>query len=154
MAQAGGHQHGISAGTDTFKVGDLTVEAPWTRATPAGAKVAGGYLKVTNNGAVADRLLGATTDISGRVEIHEMAMNNGIMQMRPLNAGLELKPGQSVELKPGGYHVMFMELKRQLKQDETVKATLKFEKAGTLEVIFKVGAVGASRGASTPHHHH
>ena len=74
--------------------------------------------------------------------------------MRPLNAGLELKAGQSVELKPGGLHVMFMDLKRQLKQDETVMATLKFEKAGTVEVSFKVGAVGASSGGSAPHHHH
>ena len=154
VAQAGAHQHGASAGADTFKVGSITVEAPWMRATPAGAKVAGGYLKVTNNGATADKLVGATTDIAGRVEIHEMAMNNGVMQMRPQDAGLELKPGQSVELKPGGFHVMFMDLKRQLKQNETVKATLKFEKAGTVEVTFKVGAVGASSGGSTPHHHH
>ena len=116
--------------SDTFKVGDITVAAPWTRATPGGAKVAGGYLKVTNNGAAADKLVGATTDIAGRVEIHEMSMSGGVMQMRPLDAGLELKAGQTVELKPGGYHVMFMDLKRQLKQGETVKATLQFEKAG------------------------
>ena len=154
MAQVGGHQHhGASAGVDTYKVGDISVEAPWTRATPAGAKVAGGYLKVTNNGAAADKLIGGSTEIAGRIEIHEMAMNNGVMQMRPLNAGLELKPGQSVELKPGGFHVMFMDLKRQLKQDETIKVTLKFEKAGTVEVTFKVNAVGAS-GTSAPHHHH
>lgn len=154
VAQAGGHQHGASAGAEAFKVGDITVEAPWTRATPAGAKVAGGYLRVTNNGAAADRLVGGTTDIAGRVEVHEMAMNNGVMQMRPLNAGLEIKAGQAIELKPGGLHVMFLDLKRQLKQNETVKATLKFEKAGTVEVTFKVGAVGASSGGSSPHHHH
>ena len=142
VAQAGGHdhQHGASAAaSDTFKVGDITVAAPWTRATPGGAKVAGGYLKVTNNGAAADKLVGATTDIAGRVEIHEMSMSGGVMQMRPLDAGLELKPGQTVELKPGGYHVMFMDLKRQLKEGETVKATLQFEKAGKVDVIFKVG---------------
>ena len=151
VAQAGGHdhQHGASAaGSDTFKVGDITVAAPWTRATPGGAKVAGGYLKVTNGGAAADKLVGATTDIAGRVEIHEMSMSGGVMQMRPLDAGLELKAGQTVELKPGGYHVMFMDLKRQLKEGETVKATLQFEKAGKVDVIFKVGSVG---GASAPH---
>lgn len=154
LAQAGGHHHHgapAAAGSDTFKVGDITVASPWTRATPGGAKVAGGYLKVTNNGASADKLVSGTTDIAGRVEIHEMAMNNGVMQMRPLNDGLELKSGQTVELKPGGYHVMFMDLKRQLKQGETIKATLKFEKAGTVEVTFNVAAVG---GSSAPHQHH
>lgn len=153
VAQAGGHdhQHGASAAaSDTFKVGDITVAAPWTRATPGGAKVAGGYLKVTNSGAVADKLVGATTDIAGRVEMHEMSMSGGVMQMRPLDAGLELKVGQTVELKPGGYHVMFMDLKRQLKEGETVKATLQFEKAGKLDVVFKVGSVG---GASAPNEH-
>jgi copper(I)-binding protein len=78
-----------------------------------------------------------------------------------LNSGLEIKAGQTVELTPGGYHVMFMELKRPLKQGETVKATLQFEKAGPMEVTFSVGAVGGSSagGSSAPksgggHHHH
>jgi copper(I)-binding protein len=154
-AQAGGgHDHhgaGAAAGAGTVKVGDITITAPWTRATPGGAKVAGGYLKLTNNGAAADKFIGGATDIAGRVEIHEMAMDGGVMRMRPLNAGLELKPGQTVELGPGGYHVMFMDLKRQLKQGETIKAKLQFEKAGTVEVTFSVGAVG---GGSAPHHHH
>jgi uncharacterized protein YcnI/copper(I)-binding protein len=152
LAQAGGHDHGAAApaGSDTFKIGDITISSPWTRATPGGAKVAGGYLKVTNNGAAADKLIGGTTDIAGRVEFHEMAMSDGVMQMRPLDQGLELKPGQTVELKPGGYHVMFLDLKRQLKQGETVKATLQFEKAGKVEVTFNVAAVG---GASAPHQH-
>jgi copper(I)-binding protein len=155
VAQVGGqdHQQGAStaASADTFKVGDITVASPWTRATPGGAKVAGGYLKVTNNGAAADKLVGGATDISGRVEIHEMAMSGGVMQMRPLNEGLELKAGQAVELKPGGYHMMFLDLKRQLKEGETVKATLQFEKAGKVDVTFRVGPVG---GASAPEHKH
>jgi uncharacterized protein YcnI/copper(I)-binding protein len=153
VAQAGGghHHHGASAGADTFKVGDITVAAPWTRATPGGAKVAGGYLKVTNNGAAADTLIGGTSDIAGRVEVHEMTMSGGVMRMRPLNDGLEIKPGQTVELTSGGYHLMFMDLKRQLKQGETVKAALQFEKAGKVDVTFSVGAVG---GSSAPHRHH
>lgn len=155
VAQAGGgHDHhaaaGATAGSDTFKVGDITVASPWTRATPGGAKVAGGYLKVTNNGAAADRLVGGTSDIAGRVEFHEMAMSGGVMRMRPLEAGLEIKPGQTVELAPGGHHMMFMDLKRQLKQGDTVKASLRFEKAGTVEITFNVGAVG---GSSAPHQH-
>ncbi|MDQ8728834.1 DUF1775 domain-containing protein [Bradyrhizobium sp. LHD-71] len=158
VAQAGGgHEHhgaAAASGPDTFKVGDIAIAAPWTRATPRGAKVAGGYLKVTNNGAAADRLVGGTTDIAGRVEFHEMSESGGVMRMRALDAGLEIKPGQMVELTPGGYHVMFMDLKRQLKAGDTVKATLRFEKAGSVEVTFQVGAVGAGSGPSTPHHHH
>jgi uncharacterized protein YcnI/copper(I)-binding protein len=156
VAQAGGHHHhhhAATAGTDTFKVGDITVEAPWTRATPGGAKVAGGYMKVTNNGSATEKLIGGTTDIAGRIEIHEMAVAGGVMQMRPLNAGLEIKAGESVELKPGGLHVMFMNLKRQLKQDDSVKVTLQFEKAGKVEVTFRVNAVGASGGGAKHHHH-
>jgi copper(I)-binding protein len=107
-------------------------------------------LKLTNSGTAADKLVGGTTDIAGRGEVHEMSMSGGVMQMRPLNAGLELKAGQTVELKPGGYHVMFLDLKRQLKEGETVKATLQFEKAGKVDVTFKVGSVG---GASAPHEH-
>jgi periplasmic copper chaperone A len=154
LAQAGGHdhQHGASttAAADSFKVGDITVASPWTRATPGGAKVAGGYLKVTNSSTAADKLVGGTTDIAGRVEVHEMSMSGGVMQMRPLNAGLELKAGQSVELKPGGYHLMFLDLKRQLKEGDTIKATLQFEKAGTVDVTFRVGTVG---GAAAPQKH-
>lgn len=154
VAQSDGHdhQHGASAAADadSFKVGDLMVASPWTRATPGGAKVAGGYLNISNGGSAADKLVGGVTDIADRVEVHAMSMNGGVMQMRPLNEGLEVKPGQTVELKPGGYHVMFLDLKRQLKEGETVKATLQFEKAGKVDVTFKVGSVG---GASAPHQH-
>ncbi len=81
------HGAGAAAGTDTVKVGDITVASPWTRATPGGAKVAGGYLKLTNNGRGRRQACRRCTDIAGRVEIHEMAMNGGVMQMRPLNDG-------------------------------------------------------------------
>jgi len=76
-------------------------------------------------------------------------MTGGVMKMRPITDGLVIKPGQSVELAPSGLHVMFMDLKQPLKQGETVKATLAFEKAGPLEVVFKVNALGA-----TPTHKH
>jgi copper(I)-binding protein len=147
-ADHGGHaaaapQSAADAST-TFKAGDITVTAPWTRATPGGAKVAGGYLKIVNNGTAADRLIKAESSIAGHIEIHEMTMTGGVMKMRPVTEDLVIKPGQSVELAPGGLHVMFMDLKRPLKQGETVKATLAFEKAGPLEVVFKVNALGAT----------
>jgi hypothetical protein len=140
------------SGSDTFKVGDLVVASPWTRATPGGAKIAGGYLKITNNGKSPDRLIGAATAGADRVEIHEMSMTGGVMKMRPLADGLTIKPGETVELKPGGFHMMFMDIKQPFKQGDTLKATLMFEKAGKLDVSFNVNAIGASGGA--PAHRH
>jgi copper(I)-binding protein len=146
ISQAQTDQSGQSAtsGVATFKLGDLTVISPWTRATPGGAKIAGGYLKITNNGTSADRFVGAKSDASDRVEIHEMSMSDGVMKMRPLPNGLEIKPGETVELKSGGYHLMFMDLRQPLKQGDSVKAKLQFEKAGSLDVDFNVNALGAS----------
>src|SRR5262245_49584011 len=94
------------------KLGDLTLSTPWTRATPGSAKVAGGYVRIVNGGSAADRLVGGTSSIAGRIEIHEMSLTNGVMRMRPLNGGLEIKPGASVDLAPGGFHIMFMDLKQ------------------------------------------
>lgn len=138
-------------GSDTYKVGDLTVASPWTRATPGGAKIAGGYLKITNNGKSPDRLVSVTSAGADRVEIHEMSMTDGVMKMRPLTDGLTIKPGETVELKPAGFHMMFMGIKQPLKQGDTLKATLKFEKAGTLDVSFSVNAIGAT---GEPAHKH
>jgi copper(I)-binding protein len=127
----------------TYKVGNLVVTAPWARATPKGAPVAGGYLSITNNGSEPDRLVGGSFAAAGRFEVHEMKMEGGIMKMRPLPRGLEIKPGETVELKPGGYHLMFMALKQQLKAGETVKGTLEFAKAGKVEVSYPVRSLGS-----------
>lgn len=125
------------------KLGDLLVEHPWSRATPAGAPVAGGFLAVANRGPAADRLVSARFERSNRVEIHEMAHKDGVMVMRELPKGIEIPAGGRVELKPGGYHLMFMELKAPLKEGEMLKGTLVFEKAGSVDVEFKVEPVGA-----------
>lgn len=141
-----------TASANDYTAGPLRIEQPWTRATPAGAKVAGGYVTVTNTGTAPDRLLGGASEIAGKVEIHEMAVNNGVMTMRGLPEGLEIKPGAKAELKPGGLHIMFMDLKRQLKEGETVKGTLTFEKAGPVAVEFSVQSVGA-RAPAAGHKH-
>ncbi len=143
-----------AAPAGVIKVGDLTLDAPWSRATPGGAKVAGGFLKITNTGTTPDRLVSATFEQSGRVEIHEMAMNNGVMTMRPLAAGLEIAPGKSVELAPGGFHLMFMDLKQPLKEGEKVKGVLVFQKAGKVDVTFDVRGLGASAPAAAGGHQH
>ena len=137
----------LSAGiglAQSYRVGSLSIEQPWTRATPDGAKVAGGYLTITNTGQEPDRLIGGALPQAGRIEVHEMKMEGGVMQMREVAGGLEIAPGQKVELKPGGYHVMFMELRQPLKQGETLKGQLRFQKAGILDVDYRVEAIGAA----------
>ena len=130
--------------------GDIALEHPWSRATPAGAPVAAGYVTLKNSGAAADKLVSATADVAGKVEVHEMAMDNGVMKMRPVN-GLEIPAGKSVELKPGGYHIMFMQLKQQLKAGDTVKGVLTFEKAGAMPVEFKVEAMAGGESGHKAH---
>ncbi|WP_407522193.1 DUF1775 domain-containing protein [Methylobacterium oryzisoli] len=142
------------------KAGDLAIAQPWMRATPGGAKVAGGYLRITNGGSAPDRLVSAAIPLAGRGEVHEMSNTGGVMRMAPLEAGLTIKPGETVELKPGGYHLMFLDLKEPVKAGATVEGTLTFERAGTVPVRFAVGAIGAAGpgGTSAPaadgHHHH
>lgn len=126
----------------TIKAGSLEITAAWTRATPAGAKVAGGFVTIKNTGKTADRLVGGSFAQAARVEIHEMAVVNDIMRMRELPKGLEIKPGQTVVLKPGSYHLMFMGLKQQIKEGSAIKGTLKFEKAGVVDVVYEVGKLG------------
>ena len=127
-----------------FKAGDLVIETPWIRATPRGANVAGGYMKITNTGKEPDRLVGGTLERAQRFEVHEMAMVDNVMKMRPLPAGIALKPGATVELKPGGFHIMAMQLAGGYSQGQTVKGTLKFEKAGTVEIEYAVGGMGTA----------
>jgi copper(I)-binding protein len=131
-------------------VGTLTISAPWTRATPKGASVGAGYMTITNAGTASDRLIGGASTVSDRFEIHDMAMEGSVMKMHAKSAGLEIKPGATVTLQPGGLHVMFVGLKAPLTRGQTVKVTLQFEKAGKVEVDYPVAAIGAqSAGGGT-----
>ena len=134
------------ARAEDAKAGDLVISQAWSRATPVGAKVAGAYLTVENTGTAADRLIGGSGDVAGRVEIHEMAVDNGVMKMRPLDKGLAIEPGKTVKFAPGGYHLMFIGLKRQPKQGEKFSVTLTFEKAGKVSVDFAVEGMGEMGG--------
>jgi copper(I)-binding protein len=142
------------ASAEDYKIGNLQISQPWTRATPKGAAVAGGYLKITNTGTTPDRLLGGSTDVAKRFEIHEMSMGGGVMKMRELKDGLDIPPGATVELKPSSYHIMMQELARPLAKGQRVKASLTFEKAGKGEVEFAVEAIGASAGGGEVKHNH
>ncbi|MCK9919094.1 copper chaperone PCu(A)C [Microbacteriaceae bacterium K1510] len=136
----------MPASADDVSVGSIKIVAPWARATPKGASVGGAYLKITNTGTASDRLVSGSSDAAQRVEIHEMSMDKGVMKMRELSQGLEIKPGETVEFKPGGYHVMLVGLKKPLTQGDDLKATLQFEKAGKVDVDFKIGSIGAQSG--------
>ena len=128
---------------DDTRAGDLVISQAWSRATPGGAKTGGGYLTIENKGTASDRLVAASGDFAGRVEIHEMAVKDGVMTMRPLDKGLAIDPGKTVKLAPGGYHLMLMELKTPLKQGDKLPVTLEFEKAGKVTVSLDVQGVGA-----------
>src|ERR1700730_8608690 len=107
-------------------VGSLQIEHPWSRATPKGATIAAGYMKITNNGTEPDRLIGGSSTVADRFEIHEMATDGGVMKMRPLANGMEIKPGQSVEFKPGSFHIMLVGLKQPVTTGQSIKGTLVF----------------------------
>jgi copper(I)-binding protein len=140
------------ASAHEFKAGDLEIDHPWSRAVPEGASVAGGYLTITNTGTSADRLVSISSGISGKAEVHEMAVKDGVMTMRPVEGGLEIPAGGTVALKPGAYHVMFMDLKQHPKKGEDFKATLTFEKAGAVTVDFAVQGLGET-GMKMEHDH-
>lgn len=142
----------LPANAADFQKGDIKIVQPWSRATPGGAKVAGGFMTLTNTGKTADRLIGGSAVVTGVFEVHEMSMTDGIMRMRMLRNGLEIKPGETVVLKPGSFHVMFMELKQPLARGDKIKGTLVFEKAGTVEIEYEVAALGAQTpdGAAKP----
>jgi len=131
------------ARAEEVKAGDLVITQAWTRATPNGAKIGSGYFTVENKGTTADRLIGVSADVAGKVEVHEMATNNGVMTMRPLDKGLTIDPGKTVKLAPGGYHLMMFDLKSPLKQGEAVPVTLEFEKTGKVKVSLDVQGIGA-----------
>jgi copper(I)-binding protein len=137
------HARAQTHGTATFRTGSIVVEAPWTRATPGGARVAGGFMVIRNTGTTADRLTGGTFPGAPRVEVHEMATVDGVMRMREVRGGIEIPAGGSVELRPGGYHMMFMELSEQIRTGAPLRGTLVFEKAGTVTIDYAVAPVGA-----------
>ena len=133
-----------------YKVGAIEIGQPWSRATPSTAPSAGGFLTLVNRGDTADRLIAVESPAANHAEVHEMKMDGAVMRMRALENGIALPPGQTVELKPGSYHVMFIGLKAPFVKDQKVPATLVFEKAGRIDVEFQVEALGATRPAGHP----
>jgi copper(I)-binding protein len=145
-----------SAHANDYKVGALEIDHPWSRAVPKGATVAAGYLTIKNTGTEPDRLVSGSTPVAGKFEIHEMTMDKGVMRMRPVPAGVVIKPGETVELKPQSIHIMMTGLKQPIEKGKPFKGSLVFEKAGAVEVDFAVEGVGATPTAAHDMHnmHH
>jgi periplasmic copper chaperone A len=134
----------FAAHAHEFRAGAITIGHPYARATAAGQPTGGGFMKLINGGGN-DKLLSVSADVSKSVELHEMKMEGDVMKMRQVE-GIELLAGKTVELKPGGYHVMFIGLKAPLKVGDSFPVKLKFEKAGEVTVDVKVEAPGADHG--------
>ncbi|RCS24925.1 DUF1775 domain-containing protein [Phyllobacterium salinisoli] len=144
--------HGDHGGMEhaAVKAGPVEITGAFVRAMVPGAKVGGGYVKLDNEGGEADRLVAASSPAAKRVEIHEMTMENDVMKMRALQDGVKLPAGETVELKPGGMHLMFMDVAKPFREGDSVPVTLEFEKAGKVDVMFNVGGAAAS---SMEHQH-
>lgn len=121
-----------------FKAGKLELRHPWSALAPPVAPVLGGYVTIVNTGQESDRLVGGTTNIAERLEIHESSLVEGVAKMRPAKQGLEIAPGATLALQPGGTHIMLVKPINRPVEGEKFKATLLFEKAGAVEVEFVV----------------
>ncbi len=141
------------------KVESIGIEQPWSRATPPGARTGAGYLALSNSGTEADRLVAAASPMAEKVEVHEMKIVDGVMNMKQVAGGIEIPAGGEAELAPGGFHLMLIGIKEPFKQGAMVPVTLTFEKAGSVEVELDVGSMGAKEpahdhGTADPAHAH
>jgi hypothetical protein len=132
-----------AAAADPVTVGDIELTGLWTRATPPSAPAGGGFLTITNTGTEADRLVKVEAAHAGMSEVHQMKMVDGVMEMREVEGGLEIPPGETVTLAPGGFHLMFMGLKAGQKQGAALPVTLTFERAGPVDVLLDVYPIGS-----------
>ena len=124
------------------EIGDIAVTNAFIRATVPGAPVAGGYLVIQNNGSETDRLAGGSAKFAERLEFHTMSMEGGVMKMRRLDDGIEIPAGETIVLKPGGMHIMFMGPTGPLTPGDALTVTLMFEKAGAVDLSIPVKPFG------------
>ena len=136
-----------AASAHEYALKSLKIDHPFARATPPGAKTGGVFVTVENTGSQSDRLISVSSPVAGVADLHEMRIDAGVMRMRGV-AALEVRPGETLELKPGGYHVMLSELRQPLKVGDKFPLTLKFENAGTVEVSVWVEEMGAGGSAA------
>jgi len=138
------------------KVGEIMITDPYIRALPASSQVTSGYLELHNEGHDTDHLLSAQSRQASRIEIHEMRMEGEVMRMRLLPDGLELPKGETVSLKPGGYHLMIFDPANPLLPGETFPIELQFAKTGTISIDFEIKDIDNKKkdDSDAGHHHH
>jgi copper(I)-binding protein len=139
--QAGPSAAAPAAGSWT--VGDLVISDAYARATLPHAPVGGGFIAITNKGGTDDTLVSAASPVAGTVQLHDISMDNGVMKMREVSAGVPVPAGKTVTFSPSGLHLMFTELKDRFVKGKTVPVTLTFAKAGTVTVDLAVGDIAA-----------
>jgi copper(I)-binding protein len=147
LTPAWAHMGIIDEGCPTgqaFTAGDLTITGGFARATLPGARIGGGYLTIANSGAEADTLTGAASEDADAVQVHQMSMDNGVMTMSPVAGGLDIPAGGSVSLDPMGYHLMIMNLKQPLIENQCLEVTLTFARAGTVPVVLNIAGTAAT----------
>ena len=157
-AAKAGHGHHHHGGHDAMSaehvtLGDLEIDGAFARATLPGAPVGGGFLSITNNGDTDDRLVAASSDAAGVMQLHNMRMDGDVMKMYQMTDGIPVPAHETVELSPGGLHVMFMDLTGPLVEDTVVDVELTFEKAGTVTVPFAVKSIAAKDDGHAMHDH-
>ncbi len=149
----GAVSHSALGNAQDYRVGSLRIDHPWATATPQGAKVGVGYMKIINDGSQADRLIAISSPVSRKAAIHTSVKEGDVVKMRLLDKGLEIKPGEIVELSPEGTHVMFEGLAAPLVAGTRAKATLTFEKAGSIDVEYAVQPLGTKTSEPAAHTH-
>lgn len=127
------------ANAQSAKIGNISIDGAYTRATVQGQKVAGGFMKISNQGA-ADQLVSGSTPAAEELQLHTMSMEDNVMKMRQVNA-IDVPANGSVELKPGGLHIMFIGIKSPFAPGTMVPVKLKFAKAGEVEIKLPVNAM-------------
>ena len=142
-----------SARAHDYRIGSLVIDHPWAIATPQGAKVGAGYLKIINEGTQPDRLIAVTSPASRKVTIHTSVKEGDVVKMRALDKGIEIKPGETVALVPEGTHIMFEGLSAPLVAGARAKATFIFEKAGIIDMDFTVEPIGTKAPSPAPPAH-
>jgi periplasmic copper chaperone A len=128
-----------------YTLGTIKIDHPWARPTPAGTKVGAAYLSLQNGGNETDTLVSAASPIAGKTQIHATIQDGSVMKMRPVEGGVALAPGATVDFKPGGYHIMLLDLKKKLDQGQHVPLTLTFAKAGAIQVEVYVETPGSGQ---------
>ncbi len=141
--------HAAMAGD--YQVGNIKLDDLWVRASVPGQVNGAGYLEIDNKGSVEDKLIAVESAASKRIELHTIINENGVAKMREVQGGIPISPKGKTNLKPGGYHVMFIQLNGPFKVGEKVDAVMKFEKAGVVNVQFNVKPATYNPGTAGEH---